>query len=122
MLNSVAAGQRLARRAAALQGAATLATSLGCLLIGREAAFGALAGGVAMTLGGLLAAWASFGGGVQGAGMVLGRLLLGMAAKWIVVVAGLYLAIAVAGWPALPTLAGAAVAAVAFLVATKLWT
>ena len=75
-----------------------------------------------MTLGSLLAAWGAFGGGVAGAGVALGRLLLGTAAKWIVVIVGLYLAIAVWQLPALPVLAGAALAAAAFLIVAKLWT
>ena len=72
-----------------------------------------------MTLGSLLAAWGAFAGGVAGAGMALGRLLLGMAAKWIVVIVGLYLAIAVLHLPALPVLAGAALAALAFLIGSE---
>ncbi len=122
VLNSAAAGRRLARRAVGLQAAVTLATALACLLSGQKAALGALMGGGAMTFGSLLAAWGAFAGGVQGAGMALGRLLLGMAAKWIVVIVGLYLAIAVMHLPALPVLAGAALAALAFLMAAKLWT
>jgi len=121
VLNSVAAGRRLAQRTAALQGAVTLATALACLLSGREAALGAGTGGAAMTLGSLVAAVGAFGGGVSTAGLALGRLLLGMAAKWVVVFAGLFLAIGVWHLPPLAVLAGAASAAVALLVATKLW-
>lgn len=121
MLNSAAAGRRLARRATALQAAATLATALACLTAGSDAAAGALAGGTAMTLGSAIAAWGGFGGGVQGAGMALGRLLLGTAAKWVVVAVGLYLAIAAWHLPALPVLAGTAVAALAFLFGVKLF-
>ena len=121
VLNSAAAGRRLARRAVGLQALVTLATALACLLSGREAAAGALAGGAAMTLGSAIAAWGAFGGGVEGAGMALGRLLLGTAAKWVVVVAGLYLAIAAWHLPALPVLAGTAMAALAFLVGVKLF-
>ena len=121
MLNSAAAGRRLARRAVALQGAVVLATALACLLSGRQAAYGALAGGAAMTLGSAIAAWGAFGGGVEGAGMALGRLLLGTAAKWVVVAVGLYLAIAIWHLPALPVLAGTAMAALAFLAGVKLF-
>ena len=113
MLNTVAAGRRLARRTAALQAAATLATALAFLLSGVDAALGALAGGTAMTLGSLLAAWKGFSGGVATAGVVLGRLLAGLAMKWFVVVGGLYLAIGVWRLPAVPVLAGVIVAAVA---------
>ena len=73
-----------------------------------------------MTLGAALAAWITFGNGVIGAGEVLGRLMLGMALKWLVVIAGLYLAMAVWQLPALPALAGATVAVVANLFASKL--
>ena len=121
MLNTVAAGRRLAQRTAALQAVVTLATALVCLMSGREAALGALVGGGAMALGGLVAAWSAFGGGVQGAGMALGRLLLGLGAKWVVVMVGVFLGIAVWHLPAMAVLAGAAVAAAAMLVATKLW-
>ena len=121
VLNSVAAGRRLAQRTAAVQAAVTLATALVCLLSGRDAALGALVGGGAMTLGSLVAAWGAFGGGVEGAGMALGRLLLGMAAKWIVVVAGLFLAIGVWHLPPMAVLAGAALAAAGMLFATKYW-
>ena len=121
MLNTVAAGRRLAQRTAAVQAGVTLATALACLMSGRDAALGALVGGGALTLGGLVAAWSAFGGGVQGAGMALGRLLIGQAAKWVVVIAGLFLAIGVWHLPALAVLAGAAVAAAGMLVATKLW-
>jgi hypothetical protein len=58
---------------------------------------------------------------VANAGTALGRLLLGMAAKWVVVIVGLWLAIAVWHLPAMAVLAGAALAAAGLLVATKLW-
>lgn len=119
VLNSANAGRRLALRVVAFQAVATLATSLACLLTGPRDALAALAGGGAMTLGSLAAAWGAFGGGVAGAGVALGRLLLGTAAKWLLVVVGLYLAMAVWRLPAVPVLAGAAMAAAAFLVSMK---
>ncbi len=72
-----------------------------------------------MTLGSGLAAWGAFSGGVVGAEAAFGRLLLGLAAKWVVVIAGLLLAIAVWKLPALPVLAGAALAAAALLFTAK---
>jgi F0F1-type ATP synthase assembly protein I len=119
VLNSAAAGRRLALRVVAVQAIAALLTALACLMIGPRAALAALAGGGAMTLGSLAAAWGAFGGGVVGAGMALGRLLLGTVAKWLVVALGLYLAMAVWRLPAVPVLAGAALAAAAFMFAVK---
>ena len=119
MLNSAAAGRRLALRVVAVQAIATLLTALACLIYGPRAALAALAGGGAMTLGSLAAAWGAFGGGVVGAGTALGRLLLGTAVKWLVVALGLYLAMAVWRLPAVPALAGAALAAAAFMLAVK---
>ena len=115
MLNSAAAGRRLALRVVAMQAVATLLTAGACLTIGPRAALAALAGGAAMTLGSLAAAWGAFGGGVAGAGVALGRLLLGTAVKWLVVATGVYLAMAVWRLPAVPALAGAAMAAAAFM-------
>ena len=119
MLNSVAAGRRLARRTVLFQAVATLLAAVVCLSFGRPAALGALVGGAAMTLGSALAAWGAFSGGVVGAEMAFGRLLLGLAAKWIVVAAGLFFAIAVWKLPALPALAGAAVAAAGLLFSAR---
>ncbi len=72
-----------------------------------------------MVLGSLMAAWGAFGGGVAGAGVALGRLVLGMAVKWVVVIVGLFLTMAVWRLPAVPALAGAAIAAAAFVVSTR---
>ena len=119
VLNSANAGRQLALRVVAYQAIATLATALACLMTGPSEALAALAGGGSMTLGSLLAAWGAFGGGVEGAGTALGRLLLGTAVKWLVVVGGLYLAMAVWKLPAVPVLAGAAIAAAAFVVSMK---
>ena len=119
MLNSAAAGRRLTLRVVAHQAVATLLTAVVCLMIGPRAALAALVGGGAMTLGSLVAAWGAFGGGVAGAGAALGRLLLGTAAKWLVVAMGLYLAMAVWRLPAVPALAGAAMAAAAFMLAVQ---
>ncbi|MGV8944018.1 hypothetical protein [Thermomonas sp.] len=119
VLNSANAGRQLALRVVAYQAIATLATALACMITGSREALAALAGGGAMSLGSLLAAWGAFGGGVEGAGMALGRLLLGTAVKWLVVVGGLYLAMAVWKLPAVPVLAGAAMAAAAFVISMK---
>lgn len=119
MLNSAAEGWRQALRVVAFQAVATLLAAAACLVLGPRAASAALVGGGAMVLGSLLAAWGAFGGGVAGAGTALGRLLLGTSLKWMVVAGGLYLAMAVWRLPAVPALAGAALAAAAFVVSMK---
>lgn len=102
-----------------LQAVAVAIAAAACLTFGGPAALAALVGGVAMTLGTALAAWGAFSGGVVGAEMAFGRLLLGVAAKWIVVAVGLWLAIAVWKLPAVPALAGAAAAAAGVLFAAR---
>ena len=121
MLNSVAAGRRLARRTVGFQAIATVATALVCLVMwGAAASFGALAGGVAVVLGSALAAWRAMGGGVTGSGAALLRLIGATALKWMVVVMGLYLALAVWRLPPGPVFAGVVVAVLAWLPAAVL--
>ncbi|HOC11536.1 MULTISPECIES: hypothetical protein [Thermomonas] len=119
MQNSTGAGWRMALRVVAVQAIAVLAASVVCLINSPSAALAALAGGGALTLGSLVAAWGAFAGGVAGAGTALGRLLLGMLAKWLVVIVGLYLTMAVWRLPAVPALAGAAIAAAAMVVSMR---
>jgi len=119
VLNSVAAGWRLALRAVACQAAATLVAAGIYAFRDPHASVAVLVGGGGMMLGSLVASWGAFGGGVVGAGHALGRLLLGTAGKWLVVAGGLYLAMAVWRLPALPVLVGAAMGAAGFLLSLK---
>lgn len=119
--SSVAAGRQLAQRVVIHQIAVTLLLALICLLSGPKASAGVLAGGTAMLLGGLVAAVVMFTGGVPGGAGWLMRLLLGTVMKWSLVVLGLYLAIATWKLPAPAVLAGAAMAAAAFLLAARQW-
>lgn len=121
MSSSVAAGRQLAQRVAIHQIAVTLLLALICLLSGPKASAGVLAGGSAVLLGGVAAASVMFADGVPGGTGWLMRLLLGTALKWSVVVVGLYLAIAMWKLPAPAVLAGAALAAAAFLLAARQW-
>lgn len=119
MLNSAGAGWQQALRVVVIQVAVTLATAASFYFSGTRSALAALAGGGTMALATFVAAWGAFGGGVAGAGMALGRLLLGVAMKWLIVIAGMFLAMAVWKLPAVPVLAGAALAAAAFVVSTR---
>lgn len=121
MLNSVAAGRRLARRTVGFQAIATVVTALVCLVgWGAAASLGALAGGVVVALGSALAAWRAMGGGMTRSGAALLRLIGATALKWMVVVIGLYLALAVWLLPPGPVFAGVVVAVLAWLPAAVL--
>ena len=116
MLNSVAAGRRQAGRAIAWQGAATLLVALVCLWQGPRWSVAALVGGGAVVLAGWFSARIALGGGVDAAVPALARLVAGVLAKWLVLVAVLALGVLALGLPPLPML----VAAVAVLVAQVL--
>lgn len=119
MLNSAGAGWQQALRVVAIQAVTTLATAAAFYFSGAREALAALAGGGTMTLATLVAAWGAFGGGVAGAGVALGRLLLGVAMKWLIVIVGLFLVMGVWKLPAVPALAGAALVAAAFVASTR---
>lgn len=120
MLNSVAAGRRQARSVVAFQAIVTFAAALVFLVQGTDAALSALMGGGAVTVGSALMAWRAFAGGVSGAGLALMRLFGGLALKWLVIVAALYLALARLALPPLPLLAGLCAALVAPLLAFRI--
>jgi len=120
VLNSVAAGRRQARSLVVAQAAGALAAALVFLVQGPEAALGALMGGGSVAVGSALMAWRAFRGGVSGAGPALTRLAGGLALKWLVVVAALYLALARLELPPLPVIAGLCAALVASLLAFRI--
>lgn len=121
MLNSVAAGRVLARRTVGFQAIATVATASVCLVAwGAAAALGAMAGGVVVVLGSVLAAWCAMGGGVTGSGAALLRLVGATVLKWMAVVVGLFLALAVWRLPPGPVFAGVVVTVLAWLPAAVL--
>ncbi|HEY5971762.1 MAG TPA: ATP synthase subunit I [Pseudoxanthomonas sp.] len=113
MLNSAAAGRRLALRAVAYQMAAVVLVALVFLVQGLSAAVAALLGGAGVVLGSALAANIALGGGVVPARSAFARLLLGTGLKWAVVVTIFALASGVGRMAPLPLLAGLAAALVA---------
>lgn len=112
------AGPRLARKTvlAQLVTGLVVAGAAG-LWAGPKAAVAAALGALAIVLGSLLLARALVGGGVQSATGALGRLLLGMVGKWVLVAAVFVLAIGIWKLPVLPLIAGLAAAVVASAVA-----
>ena len=120
MLNSVAAGRRQAGRAIAWQVGATLLVALACLWQGPHWSVAALVGGGAVVLAGWFAARIALGGGVDAALPALARLVAGVLAKWLVLVAALALGVVALGLPALPMLAAAAAVLAAQVLALAL--
>lgn len=117
MLNSVAAGRRLAWRAVVWQAAASVLVALAFLTGGLSSALAVLAGGGAVTLGGLAATGVALGGGVGPAGAAFARLLMGLVLKWLLVAVVLVIALAVLKLPGIPMMAGVVAATLAMVLA-----
>lgn len=109
MLNSVDAGRRLMLRAAVYPLAAVAVLALAFLLKGPKYAIGAAASGLAVVVGGWVAARMALGGGVQAAGSAMMRLILAMLLKWVLVIAVFAIGLVWLKLPALPLFAGLAV-------------
>lgn len=117
MQNSLVVGRRAAYRVVAVQCAAAAVVAAGFLLHSPRAALAAAIGGGAVALGSALMVWRSFGGGLHGGVIALARLFGGLALKWLVIVAALYLALARLGLPPLPLIAGVGAALAGFVFA-----
>lgn len=118
MFNSAADSRSLARRIALCQVVFTFAVAAAFgLMVDGSAALGAVAGGMAVTLGSALMAWRSLSGGVRAAGGALLRVLGALAIKWCVVVLVLYLALVQWGLQPLAVLSGVMAAVAANVVA-----
>jgi hypothetical protein len=77
--------------------------------LGAKYAFGVALTGLSTTLGGWVAARTALGGGIQAAGAAMGRLILAMVVKWVLVIVALTLGFALWKLPALALLAGVAI-------------
>lgn len=117
MLNPLAAGSRLVRRTITWQVVAVAALALALLAKGSTWALAAAVGGAAITAGGALYGVLALGGGIAPAAGALSRLVLGLLAKWFVVIGTLGVAIAVVRLPPLAVIAGVVVALVAQVLA-----
>lgn len=114
MLNSVAAGRRLALRAVGCQLVAVMLVALAFLLQGPGAALATAVGGLGGVLGTVLAARVALGGGVVAARPAFARLLVATLLKWLVAITVLAIALAVWRLAPLPMLAGFATALVSY--------
>ena len=117
MHDPVAAGRHTALRAIGFQAVVAVLLAAAFLVQGPRAALAAATGGAALVAGHLVAALLALGGGIVPARVAFARLLLGIAGKWLVVVA--VLAVASGAWrlPPLPMLAGLVAGLLAYYVA-----
>ena len=117
MHDPVAAGRQAALRAIGIQAVVAVLLAAAFLAQGPGAALAAATGGAALVLGHLVAPTLALGGGIQPARAAFARLLLGIAGKWLVVVA--ILAVALGAWrlPPLPMLGGLVAGLLAYYVA-----
>lgn len=118
MHDPVAAGRRCALRAVAAQAAAVAVVALALLAKSTGWALAAAVGGGALVLGNALAAWIALPG-ISPARVAFARLMLGVLAKWCVVVA--VFAAGLEAWrlPPLPMLGGLVAAMLAWVWATN---
>lgn len=116
MHDPVAAGRHTALRAIGFQAVVAVLLAAAFLAQGPRAALAAATGGAALVAGHLVAALLALGGGIVPARVAFARLLLGIAGKWLVVVA--VLAIALGAWrlPPLPMLAGLVAGLLAYFI------
>ena len=117
MHDPVAAGRQTALRAIGFQAVVAVLLAAAFLALGPRAALAAATGGAALVAGQLVVAMLALGGGIVPARVAFARLLLGIAGKWLVVVA--VLAVASGAWrlPPLPMLAGLVAGLLAYLIA-----
>ena len=113
MLNSPAAGRRLAQRMVVVQLAAVLLTALACLPIGPRAALAVGLGGGSVALGNWLASRLALRSQAPGAGQALAAVLLGTVVKWVLVLGVAWVAVAVYRLPPTALLGGFVVAVLA---------
>lgn len=118
VLNSLAAGRRLALRTMLLQLAAAVAAGAVFLLQGHREAVAAMAGGCTVALGTALLSVQAFGRLVGGAAAFF-RLLLGLLLKWAVVVGGLGLILFKYKLPPLAAVSGLVAAYAVYLLAFR---
>ena len=116
MHDPVAAGRQTALRAIGLQALVAVLVATAFLAQGPRAALAAAAGGAALVAGHLVVAAVALGGGIVPARVVFARLLLGIAGKWLVVVAVMAVALGVWRLPPLPMLAGLVAGLLAYYV------
>ena len=120
MLNSLITGRHLAFRIVRVQLLVAALLALAFLLQGTRSAMAAGMGGGAVVLGSGALALRAFTARPVSPNIALLRMLTGMALKWVLILATLYIALVRFVLPPLPLLVGAVVTTMSFLFAAKL--
>lgn len=120
MRNSLSSGRRLAARVVLVQALVAVVAALAWLAAGPREALAAACGAGLVAFATAVFAWRYFAGDAAGAGLVAARFIGATALKWLLLIGGLYLALARLALPPLPLLSGFAAGLFAFLVALKL--
>ena len=119
MRNSVESGSRLAARVFTTQLAAASIVALAWLAAGREEAFGALLGGLAVAFGTGVFALRYFRRSADPVGFVFARFIGATVLKWVLTIAMLYLAIGQLRLPPLAVLSGVVVVLAVYVWALR---
>ena len=119
MRNSLSSGRRLAARVVLVQALVAVVVAAAWLAAGRREALAAACGAGLVAFATAVFAWRFFAGDPAGAGLALARFIGATALKWLLLLGGLYLALARFALPPLPLLSGFAIGLFAFLVALK---
>jgi F0F1-type ATP synthase assembly protein I len=120
MINSIAASRRMALRMIAWQIVFVVVAAMLFLLQSRRAVLGVGLGGGLIVLGTALMTLRVFGREQRiGASMALADLVVGMALKWVVIIAGLYALLARWHMPAMAVLVGMGAAMAINLMALR---
>jgi hypothetical protein len=118
MINSLVAGRNIARRIILLQVVSAAVLGAMFLVIGSRDAVAAMASGLLVAAGSAVSSVRYFGS-VGGAGLVLGRLFMGMILKWAVIVGGLIMVMFHYKLPPLAAVTGLVAAYAVYLLAFR---
>lgn len=119
MRNPLSSGRRLAARVVSVQVLVAALAALAWLVAGRREALAAACGGALVAVATAVFAWRYFAGGVAGGAQVATRFIVATALKWLLLVGGLYLALARFELPPLPLLSAFSAGLLAYLIALK---
>lgn len=119
MRNSLSSGRRLAARVVSVQVLVAAVAALAWLGAGRREALAAACGGGLVAVATAVFAWRYFGGKAAGGTQVAARFIGATALKWLLLIGGLYLALARFALPPVPLLTAFFAGLLLFVIALK---